>query len=413
MPILSILIPTHRRMDYCLSLIGATLAEIKNAHLEKKVEICISENDPGESIQLKVEELQNHFSEVAVTFLTTIENIGFSKNFHKVVTMAQGEFCILIGDDDQFVPGALTRLVKLIETNVADLYISSFISKSNNDKEEILYPTRNVTQDQRIMLQNKAEFTNWFDGMRDMNGNNSGLFAFISNVVFKRKNWFYYLERRDWNTNSIYIQAFIHMKTALSGQIIQYIHDPMVIRNAKEDINIMENPSYCANIIIDMAELLFYFFHGELLTSLKKEFIPYSFYGPVIEKWSSHPLLDKIKMIPDPILRRFEKLYLKRECWDFLQDKTIVMFGCGHIGDAVWAALNKEGVKVSFFTDNNSALWGKTHCGVPVISPEKASSVPEAVFILSIASTCALTDVAEELCTSGVPLNRMFHLLPQ
>lgn len=52
----------------------------------------------------------------------------------------------------------------------------------------------------------------------------------------------------------------------------------------------------------------------------------------------------------------------------------IVLYGAGNLGRQTAAGLRKHGVQPLAFTDRNSALWGTSIEGVPVLSPEDAVS---------------------------------------
>ena len=64
----------------------------------------------------------------------------------------------------------------------------------------------------------------------------------------------------------------------------------------------------------------------------------------------------------------------------------VVLFGSGTLGRRALDLLTGLGAHVLAFTDNNSAAWGTTIEGVPVLSPEEASRLygKEAVFFVTI-----------------------------
>jgi FkbM family methyltransferase len=54
--------------------------------------------------------------------------------------------------------------------------------------------------------------------------------------------------------------------------------------------------------------------------------------------------------------------------------RPLILCGAGGMGRRALAALRKFAVEPLAFTDNNSALWGKTVEGIPVLSPQDAAS---------------------------------------
>jgi glycosyltransferase involved in cell wall biosynthesis len=119
----SICIPTYNRAGYlknCLNSIA-----LNNNQSVLNFEICISDNnssDDTESVVLNAQE------NLRIKYHKNSSNLGFARNFLNVVSMAEGEFVWLIGDDDLLMPYAMIRLYELIESNarVDFYYVNSF-----------------------------------------------------------------------------------------------------------------------------------------------------------------------------------------------------------------------------------------------------------------------------------------------
>lgn len=53
-----------------------------------------------------------------------------------------------------------------------------------------------------------------------------------------------------------------------------------------------------------------------------------------------------------------------------MDENKVVIFGCGDVGKKVKEKLEKEGMNIVAFTDNNEVKWDTFFCGIKVISPK-------------------------------------------
>ena len=108
-PLLSVCIPTYNRSKLLDSLLE-TLYQESLIH-EHHVEIVVSDNcsdDPTQDL------LHRWALRMPIKVNRWSKNIGGSLNVLSIPSLASGEFCIIIGDDDLFAPGALQNATNLI-----------------------------------------------------------------------------------------------------------------------------------------------------------------------------------------------------------------------------------------------------------------------------------------------------------
>ncbi len=79
--------------------------------------------------------------------------------------------------------------------------------------------------------------------------------------------------------------------------------------------------------------------------------------------------------------------------------KNIILFGTGNYGKAAARYYGKE--KISFFIDNNNALWGKPILGIPVIAPSRLMEMRKTDFNIVIA-TKHYRDIEIQLKNMGI-----------
>jgi FkbM family methyltransferase len=97
--------------------------------------------------------------------------------------------------------------------------------------------------------------------------------------------------------------------------------------------------------------------------------------------------------------------------------KSIVLFGAGGLGRRILSVSRRLGIEVIAFTDNNSALWGDSIEGLPVLSPNNAAArfSHSAVFIISSWNVLATDQMRDKIrqftelgCVSVVPFGYLF-----
>ncbi len=111
---LSICIPTHQgRAAVLREALDSVLAQVIGRH-EGRVEICVSDNGSLDDTKGILTEYAAQHPAIIRTHRFK-ENQGGHVNFLKIVDMAVGEYCWLLGSDDQLAPGALDTTLDLIQ----------------------------------------------------------------------------------------------------------------------------------------------------------------------------------------------------------------------------------------------------------------------------------------------------------
>ena len=129
-PLLSICIPTFNRSRFLAELLDSLLPQLTAPSLDRaSVELLISDNaSPDDTGQLvstfQARGLPTHY-------VRNSTNIGADANFLQCLSLAEGKYVWLLGDDDLVMPGALAALLSLLSqgetTGDFDLvYLSSF-----------------------------------------------------------------------------------------------------------------------------------------------------------------------------------------------------------------------------------------------------------------------------------------------
>ena len=183
---LSICIPTYNRAGHLADCLNSII--LCNSQSTYKFEICISDNDSNDETEDVVRQAQE---KIDIKYHKNASNLGISRNFLHVVSMAEGDFVWLIGDDDLLMPNAIVELYSLIENhpNVDFFYVNSFhLHTEFLENYSSPFDTANLPKDM-------VPFSTWnFDGEISFLDlvNPKISFDFLGGMflsVFRKKNW--------------------------------------------------------------------------------------------------------------------------------------------------------------------------------------------------------------------------------
>jgi glycosyltransferase involved in cell wall biosynthesis len=121
--LLSICIPTYNRPNHLVNCLNSIFISKQKTNF--KFEVCISDNGSRYNLKKIISRFKNKLN---IKFHRNNTNQGYGLNLLKVISMAQGEFVWVIGDDDLLVPIALKKIKNLFLKNkdVDFFYINSF-----------------------------------------------------------------------------------------------------------------------------------------------------------------------------------------------------------------------------------------------------------------------------------------------
>jgi glycosyltransferase involved in cell wall biosynthesis len=149
---LSICIPTYNRvfyLDNCLNSIK--LANKSNL----KIEVCVSDNFSDENTEKVITKYKKYLN---LNFNKNKKNLGGPANILKSVSMAKGEFCWLLGNDDIVLKNTFEKLNNLFKSkkNIDFFYLNSY-QLNLNDIEKLEHPLK----PHEINFENKKKFSNY------------------------------------------------------------------------------------------------------------------------------------------------------------------------------------------------------------------------------------------------------------
>ncbi len=160
--LLSICIPTYNRVDSLNDCLNSIFIADKNQN-GFEYEICISDNGSEENTDKIVDAYK---SKLKIKYNKNKKNLGFALNALKTVSMSEGEYIWMIGNDDLLMPNSLNKLNKMFKENkdVEYFFINSFhlhsdfIKKFNRPFDTANLPINNLESISKIKESKKVKF---------------------------------------------------------------------------------------------------------------------------------------------------------------------------------------------------------------------------------------------------------------
>lgn len=120
---LSICIPTYNRASHLANCLNSIISCSLNSDL--KFQVCVSDNHSTDDTESVV---QTAKSVIDIKYHKNKYNLGIPRNFLNVVSMSDGDFIWLLGDDDLLMPHAVESLYKIIDEHpmVDFIYVNSY-----------------------------------------------------------------------------------------------------------------------------------------------------------------------------------------------------------------------------------------------------------------------------------------------
>jgi len=113
--LLSIIIPTKNRNQYCLKAIE-TIVQLN----DERIEIVVQDNSVNSNLKEKISILQSN----QIKYYYHGNNVSFVDNFNDALEHASGEYLCIIGDDDAILPNIM-NVIELMKRLNCDAVIPS------------------------------------------------------------------------------------------------------------------------------------------------------------------------------------------------------------------------------------------------------------------------------------------------
>ena len=186
--ILSICIPSYNRLEHLHNCLNSILIAKNNAP-KFNFEVCVSDNNSEQDVTKIINKYSEKFR---IKFNKNEKNLGFANNAIKSVSMAEGEYSWIIGNDDLVTPDSFVFLQSILTTNLDKdyFYINSYYMNSKFlEKFPKPFDTQNIDFNNLTSISKvkKDKSVNFWDIIDKDVSWDFLIGIFVS--IFKTKNW--------------------------------------------------------------------------------------------------------------------------------------------------------------------------------------------------------------------------------
>jgi abequosyltransferase len=130
-PLLTIAIPTFNRAKYLRQLLSSLFDQLLG---RTDVELVVSDNASSDDTSTIIGEFQ--MRGLILRYLRNSVDIGSDANFRQCFEQAQGKYVWICGDDDIVIPGAISKILKLLDAEEYALaYITPYWFRNDHEAE--------------------------------------------------------------------------------------------------------------------------------------------------------------------------------------------------------------------------------------------------------------------------------------
>jgi glycosyltransferase involved in cell wall biosynthesis len=192
---ISFAIPTYKRPVLLYQTVQSIIREIEDLQFD----ITITDDSVDETNNEVVEKLCKEYK--YIKYYKNEQNLGIDANILKSIDLSESEYVWIIGEDDQFAPGALKTILNILDKNTPAFLCTNY-SYVNNDftyklKEHVI----NKKEDAILSASEFLEKYSWAIG-------------FIGACIINKKRW-----------NTVEKETYIGTYFAHVGTIFESIRD--------------------------------------------------------------------------------------------------------------------------------------------------------------------------------------------
>jgi abequosyltransferase len=173
---LSICIPTYNRREELLRLLMSIEVALADFPTTDQVEVIVSDNASTDGTELAIRAVQARLP--CLLYFRNDANQGFAANLNRVMSLASGTYCWLMGSDDALLPDVLSRLWPHLDGG-ASVIVGNPVTRSVERKFFLFHGEK----EQRVS--SEQDYAVYVAQCREI----SAVFAFMSTLIVNRAFW--------------------------------------------------------------------------------------------------------------------------------------------------------------------------------------------------------------------------------
>jgi abequosyltransferase len=214
---LTICMPTRNRAGF----IGQALESVIS-QADESVEIVIIDGASQDNTPDVVQRYQQRFKNLL--YCRQEKNGGVDRDMAKAITLARGEYCWLLSDDDALKPGAIKRILQEIKSGY-ELFLCNITicDLSLRPIRERFWLSRDV-EDSVFNLHDKSELVQYCNKANSI----GALFSFWSSIILRREVWVRSGYDKDFDKSAYALAATLISSFSKTFRL-KYIKRPLVL----------------------------------------------------------------------------------------------------------------------------------------------------------------------------------------
>lgn len=398
---LAICVPNYNRPEKLERLLFALAEQIRQNSLEDMVEICISDDCSLEDPTNFVCSIQEKYSSVTIRYKRNDVNRGMDYNFLSSVLLSDSLYCWIIGNDDLPTDDGIKTVVDSLEEKKesVDIMVTPFDVLGRDGRvRNTIYP---------LSTESETEFDTGkredYERLLGKISHNSGLFGFLSNVVFKRRHWEVFRERFQDKMGTIFIQMYMNIQLLEQGGRYRYLPRKIVRNYADDAMNV--SIRRCCDVLLGLDGVINYFYSGRIRERLKRVIVDEHITGMVwgLPEWNEYKKrIREISTRKNEIYRRFFLMPEERKQF-FERNKKVILFGAGNFGRKAMEELGRYGAEILAVADSDPQKHGNMFGSHVIIAPGDIRQIykAEQAYIV-IANNRNLEEMTEQMMEQGM-----------
>ncbi len=400
---LSVCIPNYNRPGRLERLVRGFAGQIVQGGMEREVEICIRDDCSPASPSAIIENIKREFPGAAILYERNRQNMGMDYNFLHSVRMAGGRYVWIVGNDDMPESGALRKIMGITGAGgygEPDIIVTFDSYGYDGAFVGTVYPLGGGVQNAVLFdTSDKGQFHGLVMAAKD----NSALFGFLSNVVFKRKRWLEHGDMFEDKMSSIFIQVYMNMQTLVEGAKYLYVPEKIIVNFLDDGTNQTLDRTY--RIAAGLYDAMDYFFRGEERGRIEENVVDIFMAGRLLELPDTDSRRKKVDSFVSERMDMLRQYYVRcADRGDFFKGKPVVVYGAGKFGHAAVRNLLRHKAEIIGICDADKRKQGNSIQGIRIFGFGRleAEYRKHKGCIVVVANNAHLVQIIKVLRSSGI-----------
>lgn len=397
---LAVCIPNYNRPKKLYRLLKGVADQIMEENLTEQVEICVSDDRSPESPDEVIEEIRNLYPDVRIVYRINEKNMGMDYNFLQSVMISEGEYCWIVGNDDEPEEKAFRTIMNYIADSSVDILLCPF--HIYDDDGKVLMTIDPVEHQENEVLSFQTHNPEEYEKLLRRAKDGNALFCFLSNVVFRRSDWIRHGDMFADKMNTIFIQMYMNLQTLREGALYAYIPDSFIKNHGDAQVNETFKREY--DVFVGLSGVVDFFFEGELHDLLQERIVDPRINGRMWSLPDDSPLKLPILHVESVKNDYYRKYYVRPEQrGNYFAEKNVLVYGAGNLGRKAVAELSSYQVKGLSLFDSDENKWGQKVDGYRVGSlTELEQSCRRDGSEIVVANNLSLVEIVDGLLQKGL-----------